>query len=97
MLSDHTSAAWSAGLDTLHARIAGRFRRSEAQSRVKRYLVGLLDRVERKMDGSWPSILVNRGHGGFNACSMGPIGMPMRSVTIFARRWWNIWARPMAC
>ena len=48
MLPDHTSAGWSAGLDTLHARIAGRFRRSEARSRVKRYLAGLLDQVERK-------------------------------------------------
>jgi SRSO17 transposase len=36
------------GLDALHARIAGRFWRSEARGRVKRYLAGLLDRVERK-------------------------------------------------
>ena len=41
-------SVWSAGLDALHARIAGRFRRSEARSRSKRYLAGLLDRVERK-------------------------------------------------
>lgn len=39
---------WHAGLDDLHARIAGRFRRSEARERSKRYLTGLLDRVERK-------------------------------------------------
>ena len=39
---------WRAGLDTLHARIAGRFRRSETRERAKRYLAGLLDRVERK-------------------------------------------------
>jgi SRSO17 transposase len=39
---------WRAGLDTLHARIAQRFRRSEARERAKRYLAGLLDRVERK-------------------------------------------------
>jgi SRSO17 transposase len=39
---------WRAGLDALHARIAGRFRRSEARDRAKRYLAGLLDRVERK-------------------------------------------------
>jgi SRSO17 transposase len=32
----------------LHARIAGRFARSEAKERVKRYFVGLLGRVERK-------------------------------------------------
>ncbi|HEU4954357.1 MAG TPA: IS701 family transposase [Gemmatimonadales bacterium] len=39
---------WWAGLDALHGRIAGRFRRSEARERAKRYLAGLLDRVERK-------------------------------------------------
>src|SRR5215469_15848845 len=39
---------WRAGLDDLHARIAPRFRRSEARERAKRYLAGLLDRVERK-------------------------------------------------
>jgi SRSO17 transposase len=41
-------AQWGAGLDALHARIAHRFRRAEARARVKRYLAGLLDRVERK-------------------------------------------------
>jgi SRSO17 transposase len=41
-------ASWSAGLDGLHARIARRFCRAEARERAKRYLAGLLDRVERK-------------------------------------------------
>src|SRR3712207_9418071 len=35
-------------LEELHVRIAGRFARSEARERVKRYIVGLLGRVERK-------------------------------------------------
>jgi len=39
---------WHAELDALHARIAGRFHRVEARERAKRYLLGLLDRVERK-------------------------------------------------
>src|SRR5215212_8376234 len=39
---------WRGGLDALHGRIAGRFRRSEARERAKRYLAGLPDRVERK-------------------------------------------------
>jgi len=39
---------WRAGLTVLHARIAGRFRRSEVRERVRRYLAGLLERVERK-------------------------------------------------
>lgn len=42
---------WRAGLDGLHARIAGRFERSEVRGRARRYLGGLLDRVERK--NSW--------------------------------------------
>src|SRR5829696_717078 len=39
---------WRAGLDALHARIAARFRRPEVRSRARRYLAGLLERVERK-------------------------------------------------
>jgi SRSO17 transposase len=39
---------WRGGLEALHARIAGRFRRSEVRERVRRYLAGLLERVERK-------------------------------------------------
>ena len=48
MTTSEEIEGWRAGLDGLHARIAGRFRRSEARERAKRYLVGLLDRVERK-------------------------------------------------
>lgn len=43
-----TIGGWSEALEELHRRIAGRFARSEARERVKRYLVGLLGRVERK-------------------------------------------------
>src|SRR3954466_4068204 len=46
-----TSAAiadWREGLEALHTRIAHRFRRAEARERARRYLAGLLDRVERK-------------------------------------------------
>ena len=39
---------WSEALGELHRRIAHRFARSEARERVRRYLVGLLGRVERK-------------------------------------------------
>jgi SRSO17 transposase len=39
---------WREALEELHRRIAGRFARSEARERAKRYLVGLLGRVERK-------------------------------------------------
>lgn len=43
-----TLAGWRAGLDAVHARIAGRFARGEVRERARRYLGGLLDRVERK-------------------------------------------------
>src|SRR5215204_2806042 len=39
---------WADGLAALHARIAGRFARVEVRERVRRYLAGLLGRVERK-------------------------------------------------
>ena len=48
MTTSDEVAGWRAGLDALHARIAGRFRRAEARERARRYLEGLLDRVERK-------------------------------------------------
>ncbi len=41
-------AGWRAGLDGLHARIGDRFRRPEVRARARRYLAGLLERVERK-------------------------------------------------
>jgi SRSO17 transposase len=43
-----TIGGWKEALEELHRRIAGRFARSEARGRVKRYLLGLLGRVERK-------------------------------------------------
>src|ERR671932_1731365 len=43
-----TIQEWAAGLDRLHARIAPRFRRPEVRRRARRYLAGLLARVERK-------------------------------------------------
>ncbi len=39
---------WSESLGDLHGRIAHRFARSEARERAKRYLLGLLGRIERK-------------------------------------------------
>ncbi|HEX8858354.1 MAG TPA: IS701 family transposase [Actinomycetes bacterium] len=40
--------AWAAGLDALHARVAGRFARSEPRRRALAYLRGLLGNVTRK-------------------------------------------------
>jgi len=48
MLTTIASHCWTATLDALHARIAPRFARAEARTRVRRYLDGLLAPVERK-------------------------------------------------
>jgi SRSO17 transposase len=40
--------AWAAGLDTLFARVAGRFGRVEPRRQARAYLTGLLAPVERK-------------------------------------------------
>src|SRR5688500_20202503 len=39
---------WVDAVADLHGRIAHRFARSEVRERARRYLVGLLERVERK-------------------------------------------------
>ena len=41
-------SSWSEALDDVLQRIAHRFRRIEVRERLRRYLIGLLDRVERK-------------------------------------------------
>jgi hypothetical protein len=48
MLTQEEMVDWQAGLDALHARIGRHVRRAEARARAKRYLSGLLERVERK-------------------------------------------------
>jgi SRSO17 transposase len=47
-IQSDTIGRWPESLDALHQRIAYRFARVEVRERVRRYLVGLLDRVERK-------------------------------------------------
>jgi SRSO17 transposase len=54
MVAEYTRAGpdiivhWSETLDALHGRIAHRFVRIEVRQRIRRYLAGLLDRIERK-------------------------------------------------
>ncbi len=48
MLTTIASHCWTATLDALHTRIAPRFARAEARTRVRRYLDGLLAPLERK-------------------------------------------------
>jgi SRSO17 transposase len=46
--SGHGIERWTDALADLHGRIARRFARAEVRERARRYLVGLLERVERK-------------------------------------------------
>ncbi|MEV6602001.1 IS701 family transposase [Actinoplanes sp. NPDC051346] len=47
-MTDVDVAVWSAELDRLHARIAGRFARSEPRQRARQYLSGLVAGLDRK-------------------------------------------------
>jgi SRSO17 transposase len=55
---------WQAGLDTLHDRIAGRFRRPEVRERARRYLRGLVAAVARKNGWHLAEHLGERGPQG---------------------------------
>jgi SRSO17 transposase len=55
---------WSETLDDLVTRIAHRFRRVEVRERARRYLVGLLDRVERKNGWQLAEAIGDRGPQG---------------------------------
>jgi len=62
--------AWAAGLEAVHARIAGRFARAEPRRRALAYLRGLLGAVARKNGwqlaehaGEARLFAMKRGHG----------------------------------
>jgi SRSO17 transposase len=65
---------WPEALEELHARLASRFLRPEVRERVRRYLAGLLGRVERK--NSWQM-----------AEQMGEIGPQGAQRLLNAARW----------
>ena len=55
---------WPDALSELHTRVAGRFLRPEVRERARRYLAGLLGRVERKNGFYEKGILVKSRRGG---------------------------------
>ncbi len=57
-------ARWSQALDVLHGRVAHRFARAEVRERARRYVVGLLDRVERKNGWQLAEAIGERGAKG---------------------------------
>lgn len=68
VMADTTGLAtierWPDALAAVHARIAQRFARSEARERAKRYLAGLLERVERKNGWQLAEVLGEAGPQG---------------------------------
>src|SRR5215211_2755280 len=69
LLEPPAIVGWSKALGELHRRIGHRFCRSEARERVRRYLLGLLGRVERK--NGWQMAEAIGEHdpqGGSNGC-----------------------------
>jgi hypothetical protein len=74
--------AWAAGLDALHARIAGRFARAEPRRRALAYLRGLLGNVTRK--NGWQSMLVSGPQTACSGCWPQPTGTRSWSATTCA-------------
>jgi hypothetical protein len=76
------------GLAALHARIAPHFRRREARERARRYLEGLLRRIERKNGWQLAEALGEGGPQGMqrllNAAEMPPTGTRRRCAMICA-------------
>ncbi len=79
------AARWSEMLDALHARIAHRFARAEVRERARRYVAGLLDRVERKNGWQLAEAISRQccaapcgGERGTERCGMGtrPVAAP---------------------
>ncbi len=60
---------WAGELESVFARVAGRFSRVDLRWRMRDYVRGLLAPVERKgTDGSWPSTQVTADRPASNIC-----------------------------
>ena len=59
---------WVDAVADLHGRIAHRFARSEVRERARRYLVGLLERVERKNGWQLAEAIGEAGPAASSAC-----------------------------
>src|ERR687894_57341 len=87
---------WAAGLEEVHARIAGRFARAEPRAWVLAYLRGLLGQLERRTAGRWPRPPARCPRTAFSGCCAPRTGMPRRSATSFVATW-SSGSAPVAC
>ena len=82
-----TIEGWRAGLEALHARIGGRFRRRKCGSGLGGIWRGLLEQVERKNGWQLAERLGEPDPGACSACWRRPAGMPTRSATTCGPTW----------
>jgi hypothetical protein len=75
---------WPDSLGALHARIARRFLRPEARERARRYLAGLLGRVERKNGWQMAEQMGESGPQGAQRLLNAADGTPTPSATTCA-------------
>ncbi len=87
---------WAAGLEEVHARIAGRFARSEQRARVLAYLRGLLRQLERKNGWTLAEAAGEMSPDGISVCCAQRTGTPTRSATSCVRMW-SSGSAPAAC
>src|SRR3954451_15362517 len=76
---------WAAGLEEVHARIAGGFARAEPRARVLAYLRGLLGQLERK-NGWTLAEAAGRGVPGRDAAAAAHRGLERRRRSRSAAR-----------
>jgi hypothetical protein len=89
--------AWAAGLEALHARIAGRFARAEPRQRALAYLRGLLGNVTRKNGWQLAEHAGERTPDGMQRLLPPPTGIPTGSATTCVPMWSSTWAIQLRC
>jgi hypothetical protein len=89
--------AWVAGLDALHARIAGRFARAEPRRRALAYLRGLLGNVGRKNGWQLAEHAGERSPDGMQRLLATADWIPTGSVMTCAPMWSSTWATRARC
>jgi hypothetical protein len=84
---------WAAGLEEVHARIAGAFARAEPRTRVLAYLRGLLGQLERKNGWTLAEAAGEVSPDGMQRLLRTRTGTPTRCAMNGVPTWWSGWAR----
>ena len=90
-------ARWSEGIERIHERIAGRFRRPEPRRRALDYLKGLLSPVERKNGWQLAEQAGDSTPDGVQRLLSSYRWMPTWFATTWRAMWRSIWRMPMGC